>query len=98
MKKGGPGRLKSVGRDLRRKLLYYRAVAAHERTPRLSKILLGLAIGYALLPFDLIPDFLPVVGHLDDAVIVPSLVYLAIKRVPKDVLDECRKVSHGDAV
>jgi len=51
-----------------------------------------LAIGYALLPFDLIPDFLPVIGHLDDALIVSGLIYLAFKRVSEVVKDECRAV------
>ncbi len=49
-----------------------------------------MAIGYALLPFDLIPDFLPVIGHLDDAIIVPGLIYLALQRVPQEIIDECR--------
>ena len=57
----------------------------------MAKFLLWLAIGYVLLPFDLIPDFIPVLGQLDDALIVPGLVYLALKMIPQDVVVECRE-------
>jgi uncharacterized membrane protein YkvA (DUF1232 family) len=54
-------------------------------------VLLGLAIGYLLLPFDLIPDFIPVIGHLDDVIIVPGLIYLALKMIPNEIILECRE-------
>lgn len=54
-------------------------------------MLLGLAIGYLLLPFDLIPDFIPVIGHLDDVIIVPGLIYLALKMIPNEIILECRE-------
>jgi uncharacterized membrane protein YkvA (DUF1232 family) len=50
--------------------------------------LLWVIIGYALSPIDLIPDFIPVIGHFDDIVILPVLLYIAIKSVPKDVYIE----------
>ena len=59
------------------------------RTPRLAKVLLVLAIGYMLIPFDLIPDFILKLGHLDDAVIVPLLIVLALHLVPKVVVEDC---------
>ena len=63
----------------------------------LAKVLLGVAIGYLLLPFDLIPDFIPVIGHLDDLVIVPGLIYLALMMIPGEVVAECRrKVTEAD--
>jgi uncharacterized membrane protein YkvA (DUF1232 family) len=82
--------LRQVSRFFKRELAFYRLVARHECTPKLARVLLGLAIGYALLPFDLIPDFIPVIGHLDDAVIVPGLVLLALRLVPREVIEECR--------
>jgi len=57
----------------------------------LAKVLLGMAIGYLLLPFDLIPDFIPVIGQLDDLLIVPGLIYLALKMIPDEVMAECRR-------
>lgn len=77
--------LSEVGRQLRARLAYYRALYGDPRTPWLAKALLWCAIGYTLLPFDLIPDFLPVIGHLDDLVIVPVLVVLALRTVPLEV-------------
>jgi uncharacterized membrane protein YkvA (DUF1232 family) len=75
---------------LRRELAVYRAVAKHPRTPRVAMWCLGLAISYALLPFDLIPDFIPVVGHLDDVIVIPGLIAIALWFVPADVVRECR--------
>jgi uncharacterized membrane protein YkvA (DUF1232 family) len=65
------------------KLLY-----TDSRTPKISKIILWIAMGYALSPVDLIPDFLPVIGYFDDAIILPVLLYLAIKSVPVNVYKE----------
>lgn len=86
-------RLKEVGRAFKRQVRLYRLVAAHPRTPRLARWLLLLAIGYALMPFDLIPDWIPVLGLLDDVVILPLLVWLSLKMVPRDVYEECRRVA-----
>ncbi len=66
----------------------YKALYKDARTPPPAKALLWLAIGYALLPFDLIPDFIPIIGHLDDIVIVPTLLFLALKLIPKEIYDE----------
>jgi len=74
----------------RREIAVYQRVRRHPRTPRMAKMLIGIAIAYALSPVDLIPDFIPVLGHLDDVIIVPLLIFAALKLVPKDVLEECR--------
>jgi len=83
-------RLRSLGKTLKSELKVYRLVLEDRRTPTVAKIMLALAVGYLLLPFDLIPDFIPIFGHLDDAVIVPALVFVAIKMIPQEVLDEAR--------
>jgi uncharacterized membrane protein YkvA (DUF1232 family) len=85
------GLLRETAARLKTELAVYRLVLKHPHTPLLAKVLLGLAIGYALLPFDLIPDFIPVLGHLDDLVIVPGLVIMAMWLIPQTVISECRK-------
>lgn len=84
-------RLQAITRQFKRELAVYRLVLADERTPRTAKLLLGGAVGYLLLPFDLIPDFIPVIGQLDDLLIVPGLVVLALRLIPAEVVDDCRK-------
>jgi len=83
-------KLKSIGRTLKVELKVYQLVLKDERTSRLAKSLLGIAIAYTLTPFDIIPDFIPVIGHLDDVMIVPTLIFLALRLIPKEVLLECR--------
>jgi uncharacterized membrane protein YkvA (DUF1232 family) len=89
---------KDLARAFKRELKVYRRVLADERTPLSAKIFLGLAVGYLCLPFDLIPDFIPVLGHLDDIVIVPGLVYIALRFVPRELIAEHRaQVTHEAA-
>ena len=83
-------RLAALARVFKRELAVYRCAPRHPRTPLAARLLLGAALGYALLPFDLIPDFLPVIGHLDDLIIVPGLIWLALRMLPPAVMDECR--------
>jgi uncharacterized membrane protein YkvA (DUF1232 family) len=61
------------------------------RTPWYAKLLAAGVVAYAVSPIDLIPDFIPVLGILDDLVIVPLGAALAIKMVPKEVMAECRE-------
>lgn len=61
-----------------------------KETPISAKILAGLTIVYALSPIDLIPDFIPVLGYLDDLLILPALAAVTIKLIPIDILEECR--------
>ena len=83
-------KLKALARQLKQELKVYRLVLKHPQTPWPAKLFLGLAVGYLLLPFDLIPDFIPILGQLDDVVIIPVLLYLALLFIPKSVIQACR--------
>jgi len=62
----------------------------NKKTPVLAKILAALTVGYALSPIDLIPDFIPVLGFLDDLIIVPLLITVTVKLIPSEILEECK--------
>ncbi len=63
----------------------------HKRTPLPAKIIVAITVAYALSPVDLIPDFIPVFGYLDDVILLPALIALTIRLIPEDVLTECRE-------
>lgn len=65
-------------------------VAQDPRTPWYAKLLAAAVVAYALSPIDLIPDFIPVLGYLDDLVVIPLGIWLAIRLVPEDVMSESR--------
>ena len=59
-------------------------------TPVLAKIFAALTVGYALSPIDIIPDFIPVLGYLDDLIILPVLAALTIRLIPDDIMEACK--------
>lgn len=65
----------------------------HPGTPLLAKLLCVFVVAYALSPIDLIPDFIPVLGYLDDVILLPCLIWLAVRLVPASVLNECRSMA-----
>ena len=83
-------RLRKLAHVFREEAVVYKSVMADPRCPRVSRWLLGCAVAYALSPIDLIPDFIPVIGHLDDLLIVPLLVYLAVRMIPRELIAEHR--------
>ncbi len=62
----------------------------HPRTPFVAKALAAALVAYAFSPIDLIPDFIPVLGYVDDLLLLPAGIWVVMKLVPKDVLAECR--------
>lgn len=88
-------RLLSALTRLRIELAYCRALAADAQTPALSRWLLGLAIAYLVSPVDLIPDWIPLLGQLDDLVIVPLLLWAALRSVPPAVRQRVRAELHS---
>ena len=68
------------------------------RVPWYAKALMALIIGYAICPIDLIPDFIPVLGQLDDLIIVPAGIALVVKMIPKSVMEECRRKARNEPI
>jgi len=83
-------RLKRWARALENDGLTLWFCCRHPRMPRLPKILALLVVGYFLSPIDLIPDFIPVLGYLDDLILLPVCIYFILKLIPEPILIECR--------
>ncbi len=62
----------------------------HELTPWYAKVVAIITVGYALSPIDLIPDFIPVLGFVDDAIILPAFIWLSLRLIPNQVKELCR--------
>ena len=82
--------LKSWARRLKRDVVALWLAARDRRTPLGAKLLAGAVAAYALSPIDLIPDFIPVVGYLDDLLVVPAGIWLAVRMTPPELLAEFR--------
>jgi len=86
-------RLKKRAKALKTEItaLYY--AGRNPATPLFAKMLVVVTVAYALSPIDLIPDFIPVLGYLDDLIILPCLILLAIKMIPNEILSESRTLA-----
>jgi uncharacterized membrane protein YkvA (DUF1232 family) len=84
-------KFKAAAKTLKREVMTLYFVARDERTPWYARGLAFVVVGYALSPFDLIPDAIPVLGLLDDLILVPTGIWLVLKLVPKHVLEEARE-------
>jgi len=82
--------LREWARSMKRDGVALWFAARHRRTPLAAKALCVFVVAYALSPIDLIPDFIPVLGYVDDVLLLPALMWLAIRMIPDDVMDECR--------
>jgi uncharacterized membrane protein YkvA (DUF1232 family) len=85
--------LREVAHRVGQELSYYRCLIAHPRCPKPAKLLLGIAVAYFVSPIDIIPDMIPVLGQLDDLLVVPGLIWAAVRLVPPDVAAECRAIT-----
>lgn len=82
--------LKRRARQLKQEIYALYLAARDPRTPWLARMVAGLVVAYALSPIDLIPDFVPVLGYLDDLILVPLGIALALRLIPPSVLAESR--------
>jgi uncharacterized membrane protein YkvA (DUF1232 family) len=87
--------LKERARRLKAEVLALYLAARHPRTPWYAKLFLAAIVAYALSPIDLIPDFIPVLGLVDEIILLPFAIALAVKMIPADVMAECRGQAAG---
>lgn len=83
-------RWKERAARLRRELRAIRLACRHPRTPWYARVVAACTVAYAASPIDLIPDVIPVLGYLDDLLIVPAGLWLTLRLIPNEVMAECR--------
>lgn len=86
--------LKARARALKRETHALYFAARDPRTPWLAKLVIAIVVAYALSPIDLIPDFIPILGYLDDILLLPLGIYFALKLIPAAVLADARHAAH----
>lgn len=84
-------RLKRRASRLKRQVWALYLAFKDPRTPVLARVVIIVAVAYAVSPIDLIPDFIPILGQLDDLLLLPILIALAIRMIPPDVTVRCRR-------
>ena len=82
---------KQVARQLKKETYAVYLASIDRRVPWYARVLAGVTVAYAFSPIDLIPDFIPILGYLDDLLIVPLGIWLVLKMIPPEVLAECRE-------
>lgn len=83
--------LRSMARRIKRDGVTLWFACRDARTPWWIKLLAGLVVAYALSPIDLVPDFIPVLGFLDDVILLPGLIWLVVRCMPHDVREDFRQ-------
>jgi uncharacterized membrane protein YkvA (DUF1232 family) len=84
-------KFKEKARELKLNISALYLAYKRKDVPILAKVLIIITVGYALSPIDLIPDFIPILGYLDDLLILPLLIFLSLKLIPKKIIDEYKE-------
>lgn len=84
-------KLRDWAKHLTGDLPVLRAALRDPETPPIAKLCAGITVAYALSPIDLIPDFIPLLGYLDDVILLPALIALTIRLIPRQVWERSRK-------
>ena len=90
-------RLKSFAKNLKREIAVLASAMGDPRTPLTAKLFGAAVIAYALSPIDLIPDFIPVIGFLDELILLPACLWALKRMIPAHVLDEHRTLVGPEA-
>lgn len=87
--------LKKKAIDLKSNIKALYLVYRKKEVPIIAKVMAIIVVGYALSPIDFIPDFIPILGYIDDLILLPLGIYLCLKLIPKDLFEECKKESEN---
>jgi uncharacterized membrane protein YkvA (DUF1232 family) len=82
-------KLKTWAKNLKRQIFILYYACKDDRVPWYAKVFIACVVAYAFSPIDLIPDFIPILGYLDDIILLPIGIMLALKMIPKEVLFDC---------
>ncbi|MED4690385.1 YkvA family protein [Peribacillus frigoritolerans] len=82
-------KIKTWARSLKRQIFILYFACKDERVPWHAKVFTACVVAYAFSPIDIIPDFIPILGYLDDVILVPIGIMIALKMIPKNVLTDC---------
>lgn len=91
-------RLKNWAKLIKRDIMALYLAAKDSRVPWYAKVLAAMVAAYALSPIDLIPDFIPIIGYLDDLIILPLGIFLVIRMIPKAVMDDLRNQAEAKLI
>jgi len=89
-------RLKQWARKLKNEVIAMYFVMKHPETPLYAKVFAAIVVGYALSPIDLIPDFVPILGYVDDVILLPLGIALVIKMIPTNLFAVCREKARNN--
>ena len=90
--------LKQKARNLKTEIYILYLAYRDPRVAWYAKAFMFVIVAYFLSPIDLIPDFIPVLGYVDDLIIVPAGIFLALKMIPKEVMEECRGKARSEPI
>jgi uncharacterized membrane protein YkvA (DUF1232 family) len=85
---------KKYSEEFKKDIEKYKAIFKDPKTPKTSRFFLSLAIGYSSNTLDLIPDVIPLIGHLDDYILIPLFIFLARLATPKSLMTEYHITTH----
>ncbi|HET8553095.1 MAG TPA: YkvA family protein [Gammaproteobacteria bacterium] len=91
-------KLKAWARAVKRDVLAVYLAIHDPRVPWYAKVLAAITAAYALSPIDLIPDFIPVLGYVDDVILLPLLIFLTLRLIPRDVMVELRAKAQNQLI
>ena len=86
---------KELKENFKKNVKFLKVLTSDKRVPGISKVLLSFCIVYLVSPIDIMPDFIPILGQLDDLIIIPAVAFIALKLIPRAVYEENHRKVFG---